>query len=104
MTDTKMANSKAVIGAYLAKLRETANLTKAGLAIRLGVDPTLIGYWERGDKLGSLGKLQEMMNLLGGDFDYISALYLIAHGAEGITVPDPKPQKLPDEFQSGKDD
>lgn len=52
-------------GDHLRTLREERGWTQEGLAVRVGVYPTMIGKWERGDMVPAADRLSRLCALLG---------------------------------------
>jgi transcriptional regulator with XRE-family HTH domain len=78
------------LGQYLRRLRQARGLTGQAVVDAAGIANSTLTFYEQDKSLPTLPLLEKVLDVLGGDFDYAWALYLIRAGVQKITVPVPR--------------
>jgi transcriptional regulator with XRE-family HTH domain len=78
------------LGQYLRRLRQARGLTGQAVVDAAGIANSTLTFYEQDKSLPTLSLLEKVLDVLGADFDYAWALYLIRAGVQRITVPVPQ--------------
>jgi transcriptional regulator with XRE-family HTH domain len=82
-----MNAAQETLGQYLRRLRKARGLTGQAVVDATGIGNSTLTYYEQDQSLPSPPLLEKVAQFLGGDLEYVWALWLKRAGVQHIEIP-----------------